>query len=163
MGWGAPRLSSYATLVLLLPGVLLASFAWMMGFSAGAPWGDDPWNFIPVQVPIRIGASLIILSAIATASRHLTRLPRFFSAVAQETLPIYFVHLCIVYGSIWNSGLMQAFGAALGPVETVGWVLALLGSMAALGWYWHWLKHARPRLATWTTAAVAVLLTVRLL
>jgi len=146
-----------------VPGAALAAFAWSMGFIEGAAWGDDPWNFMPVQVPLRIGTCLIILSAIAKASQRLTRLPRFFSAVAQETLPIYFVHLCIVYGSIWNSGLMQAFGAALGPLETLAWVLSLLGAMAALGWYWHWLKHARPRLATWTTAGVALLLTARLL
>jgi len=163
VGWGAARLRTYAAVGLFLPGVLFVAGAWTLAGLEGRPWSEDPWNFIPVQVPIRVGSCLIILSLIALASEHLTRLPRFFAAMAQETLPIYFVHLCIVYGSIWNSGLTQAFGASLGPFQTVGWVMALLGSMAALGWYWHWLKHARPRVATWTAAAAAALLVGRLL
>jgi hypothetical protein len=91
------------------------------------------------------------------------RLPRFFAAVAQETLLIYFVHLCIVYGSIWNSGLAVWYAASLGPMATFLSVLLVLASMAALGWYWHWLKHARPALAKWVTVGVAALLVIRLL
>jgi hypothetical protein len=35
--------------------------------------------------------------------------------------------------------------------------------MGALGWYWHWLKHSRPRAAAWTMAGAAGLLVARLL
>jgi hypothetical protein len=38
-----------------------------------------------------------------------------------------------------------------------------LASMAALGWYWHWLKHAHSSLAKWTMVGVAALLVIRLL
>ena len=118
---------------------------------------------MPIQLAIRIGACLIILAGIAWASQHLTRLPHVFAAVAQETLLIYFVHLCIVYGSIWNRGLAVWYAASLGPMATLLCVLLILGSMAALGWYWHGLKHARPRLARWITAGVAALLVIQLL
>ena len=47
-----------------------------------------------------MGASLMLLALIARASQRITRLPHLFGAVAQETLLIYFVHLCIVYGSV---------------------------------------------------------------
>jgi len=92
-----------------------------------------------------------------------TRLPHVFAAVAQETLLIYFVHLMIVYGSIWNAGLAIYYAASLGPVATLLWVAFVLVSMAALGWYWHWLKHAQPTVARWTMAGVAALLVIRLL
>jgi len=163
VGWGAARLSSYAALVLLLPGVLMAAGGWIAVSLEGYPWSADPWNFIPLQVTIRTGSCLVLLSAIAYASQRLARLPHFFAAVAQETLLLYFVHLCIVYGSIWNSGLAQAFAASLGPGETVLCVVILLASMAALGWYWHWLKQARPRAAKWTMVGAAGLLVARLL
>jgi uncharacterized membrane protein len=163
VGWGAAHLSRYAAFVLLVPGAAMLMWGWALLSTDGASWSSDPWNFMPIQVPIRIGTCLIILAAIAVASKRLSHLPRLFAAVAQETLPIYFVHLCIVYGSIWNSGLAQAFGAVLNPVETLAMVLLLLAAMAALGWYWHWVKHARPRLARWTTAAVAAVLIGRLL
>jgi hypothetical protein len=112
---------------------------------------------------IRVGACLIILAAIAGASQRITRLPRFFAAAAQETLLIYFVHLCIVYGSIWNNGLAVYFAASLGPMATLLCVLLVLSSMATLGWSWHWVKHANPRLSQWITAGVAALLVMQLL
>jgi hypothetical protein len=110
-----------------------------------------------------MGASLILLAFIARASQRITRLPHVFGAVAQETLLIYFVHLCIVYGSIWNRGLAQAYGPTLGPGGTVFYVILLLAAMAGLALYWNWWKHTRPRLARWTALAVGGLLVYRLL
>jgi uncharacterized membrane protein len=163
VSWGAARLSSYAMYALFVPGAVLSALGWGLAQIEHAPWGTDAWNFMPIQLAIRIGACLIILAAIARASQRLTRLPHFFAAVAQETLPIYFVHLMIVYGSIWNSGLAMRHAASLGPMATLFCVLCLWVSMAALGWYWHWLKHAHSTLARWTMAGVAALLVIRLL
>ena len=91
-----------------------------------------PWTW-----PIRAGACLLILGAIAHASRQMARLPHVFSAVAQETLLIYFVHLCVIYGSAWSYGLVQRLGAALDPGDTAGrgawrWCAAM-AAMAATG------------------------------
>jgi uncharacterized membrane protein len=163
VGWGAARLSSYSTFVLFVPGVVLSALGWGLTAIENAPWGPDAWNFMPIQVAIRIGACLIILAAIARASQRLMRLPRFFAGVAQETLLIYFVHLCIVYGSIWNSGLAVWYAGSLGPMATLLCVLLVLASMAVLGWYWHRLKHASPGLARWVTAGVAAVLVIQLL
>jgi len=163
VGWGAARLSSYACFGLLIPGAGMVAGAWAVASIDGAAWSEAPLNFVPIQVPLRVGTCLMLLSAVAYVSQRLTRLPRFFAAVAQETLLIYFVHLCIVYGSIWSAGLVQTRGASLGPAETAAWVVVLLASMAGLGWCWHWLKHARPRAARWAVAAVAGLLVARLL
>ena len=163
VSWGAARLPSFTTAVLLAPGLLLSAVGWGLTAVADAPWGPDAWNFMPIQLAIRIGACLIILAGIAWASQHLTRVPHFFAAVAQETLLIYFVHLCLVYGSIWNRGLAVWYAASLGPMATLLCVFLVLASMAALGWFWHGLKHTRPRLAKWITAGVAALLVIQLL
>jgi hypothetical protein len=163
VSWGAAHLSSYAVAALLAPGVVLSLAGWGLFALEHAPWGPDAWGFMPIQLAIRIGACLIILAAIARASQRLTGLPHVFAAVAQETLPIYFVHLCIVYGSVWNRGLAVWYAASLGPMATLLCVVMLLTSMAALGWYWHGLKHARPRQARWITAGVAALLVIQLL
>jgi uncharacterized membrane protein len=163
VGWGAGRLSSYALRVLLVPGVAMIVVAGFLAWMDGLPWSADPWNFLPIQIPLRIGPCLVLLSAIAYASERLPRLPRLFAVVGQETLLIYFVHLCVVYGSVWNAGLVPLIGASLGPWATLAVVVVLLASMAALGWYWHWLKHSRPRVARWVTAGVAAVLVTRLL
>ena len=163
VGWGAARLASYTLYVLFVPGVALSALGWGLAAIENAPWGPDAWNFMPIQLAIRIGACLILLSGIARASQQLTRLPHVFAAVAQETLLIYFVHLCVVYGSIWNNGLAVYYAASLGPMATFVCVIFLLASMAGLGWYWHGLKHSHPRLARWVTAGVAALLVIQLL
>jgi membrane-anchored protein YejM (alkaline phosphatase superfamily) len=87
------------------------------------------------------------MGAIAHGSRLLGSLPRIFGAVAQETLLIYFLHLCIVYGSIWNPGLRQLFGATLGPLGVGTVVVVLIAAMTAVAWQWNWMKHASPQRA----------------
>ena len=157
--WGAARLNQYSTLILVVPGALLVA----LPFVIRALVGDAAWQAVPTQTGLRLGASLIVLGVIAQASRLISRLPHVFSAVAQETLLIYFVHLCIVYGSIWNSGLAQKFGPTLTPLETLGYVLLLIGAMVALAYVWNRLKHVRPKSARWVSIGAGGLLLYSLL
>jgi hypothetical protein len=127
------------------------------GFAVAAlippsPTGES-WAWVPPQVMVRAGSCLAGLALIAHGSARLTRLPHLFGAVAQETLLIYFVHLCIVYGSIWNRGLSQVYGRTLSPMSTVMVVVIVLGSMVALAAYWNWQKHAHRRAAGWMSLA----------
>jgi uncharacterized membrane protein len=157
--WGASHLGLYARRVLLVPGLILLAAAILGRYAAAGV----AWAVVPLDVQTRIGACLIVLAVVAFASRRISHLPHLFGAVAQETLLIYFVHLCIVYGSVWNSGLAQIYGDTLAPSATVGWVLALLASMALLAVYWNAWKHTRPRVARWVTVAAGAVLLGRLL
>ena len=157
--WGTARLDWYANVALFAPGLALVTVAFLVDWLLGA----GAWESIPNQVALRMGSSLMLLALIARASQRITRLPHVFGAVAQETLLIYFVHLCIVYGSIWNRGLAQIYGPTLGPGQTVMYVVLLLAAMGGLALYWNWWKHTRPRLARWTALAVGGLLLYRLM
>jgi uncharacterized membrane protein len=157
--WGSARLDWYANVALFAPGLGLVTLAFLVGWLLGT----SAWQSVPNQVALRMGASLMLLAVIARASERITRLPHLFGAVAQETLLIYFVHLCIVYGSVWNRGLAQVYGPTLDPGQTVFYVVLLLAAMAGLALYWNWWKHTRPRLARWTAIAVGVVLLYRLL
>ena len=161
--WGAAHLPLFTTRALLLPGAAMVGLAGALRVSAPGAFGAGPGAFVPSEVLLRIGACLVILSGIAYLSRRLTRLPHVFGAVAQESLLVYFVHLCIVYGSVWNRGLAQAYGAMLPPGQTLVMILMVMLSMAALAWSWNRWKHARPRAAQWTSWAVGALLLARLL
>jgi uncharacterized membrane protein len=161
--WGANRLDWYANVALFSPGFALVTLAFVVGALPASLVGADAWNAVPNQVALRTGASLMLLALVARASQRITRLPHIFGAIAQETLLIYFVHLCIVYGSVWNRGLVQAYGQTLGPGQTGLFVVVLLMAMAALALYWNWWKHTRPRLARWTALAVGGVLLYRLL
>ena len=105
---------------------------------------------------MRTGVCLIILGVVATPADRIDQLPHVFGAVAQESLVIYFVHLCIVYGSIWNAGLYRFYGEALGPGATVLAVVAVVLPMIGLAWQWNGLKHQRPRVARVVAVAMGV-------
>ena len=160
--WGALDLGRYANVVLLVPGVVALILSRALASVAGPLFGTGPFNFVPDNVLLRTGACFLLLGVIAHASRLMTRLPHVFGAVAQETLLIYFVHLCIVYGSIWSPGLSYVYGMTRTPGQTVLIVLMIVASMTLLAWYWNWWKHTRPHAAPWVSAAVGVMLIARL-
>jgi hypothetical protein len=160
--WGVSDLVRYANFGLLLPGAVMAGLS-LLAREASGMFGSGAGAFIPAEVLARAGACLVILAAVAHLSSRLSRLPRIFGAVAQESLLIYFVHLCIVYGSVWNRGLVQMYGPTLSPFQTVFVVILLIGAMGLLAWYWNWWKHIRPVGARWTMAAVWAVLVIRLL
>jgi hypothetical protein len=118
---------------------------------------------IPGDVAIRTGVCGLILGLIAIVSRHVSQLPHVFGAVAQESLLVYFVHLCIVYGSIWNPGLALLYGGKLTPLTTLVAVVAVVTSMIGLAWQWNRFKHVRPRAARWVALTAGVVLVGRLL
>jgi uncharacterized membrane protein len=161
--WGTARHDWYANVALFAPGLGLVTLAFVIGALPTWLVGVGAWEAVPNQVALRMGASLIVLSLVARVSQRLTRLPHVFGAVAQETLLIYFVHLCIVYGSIWNRGLAQIYGPTLGPWQTVLCVVLLLAAMAGLAVYWNWWKHTKPRAAWWTALAAGAVLVYHLL
>jgi hypothetical protein len=150
--WGAAHLAYYEIWAMLLPGAAL--------MAAGVAIGGGS---IASDVAIRAGACLVVLAAIAHASRHLTQLPHAIGAVAQESLIVYFVHLCLVYGSIWSPGLTHLFGSTLALLPTIAATCAVVGAMVALAWQWNRFKHVRPVAARRVAVAAAVVLVARLI
>ncbi|MBI3047267.1 MAG: DUF1624 domain-containing protein [Acidobacteria bacterium] len=150
--WGAAHLARYATWAMLVPGAALVA--------AGAAIGSGS---IPSDVAIRTGTCLAVLGIIAHVSRHLAQLPHVFGAVAQESLVVYFVHLCVVYGSIWNPGLARLYGEALSLAGTALMAVAVVAAMVALAWHWNRLKHIRPVAARWISVTAGVVLVARLI
>jgi hypothetical protein len=161
--WGAAHLGTYANAVLLAPGAALLAGGLAL---AGLPlslFGAGPFSWLPPQVMVRMGSCLVGLAVIAHASGRIGRLPHVFGAVAQETLIIYFVHLCIVYGSAWNIGLAQRYGPTFSPIQTVITVLLVMTAMVALAFYWNRWKHVRPRTARWMSVATGIWLVSQLI
>lgn len=157
---GASALPSYATWVLIVPGACIAAVSWLLRHYQHELFGA-PFGYVPGDMFLRAGTCLVILGCVAHLTRHLTRLPHVFGAVAQESLVVYFVHLLVVYGSIWNHGLTHWFALSLSPVQVLPIVLALIAAMVLLAWQWNWWKHAHPRVARGVAVAVWTLLIYR--
>lgn len=160
--WDATRPLGAIVWVLLGPGLLLCASGWALRPYQIDLFGGGGGSWVPPETLIRAGACLLIVAVIAFASRSLSRLPPAVAAVAQESLLIYFVHVCIVYGSVWNPGLDSIFGSALGPASMLLVVLALVTSMVLLAWAWHRTKRLTPVRARWIAAAAAAAMVLRL-
>jgi hypothetical protein len=152
--WGASHLTAFANRVLIGAGAGLALAALATRAAGVDVFGPGAGSGIPGEFMLRTGVSLVILGLLAHASRAVTHLPHVFGAVAQESLLIYFVHLCIVYGSVWNRGLVQYIGETLTPLHTVPIVVAMIATMVLLAWGWNRLKHTRPRTSRWVMGVV---------
>jgi uncharacterized membrane protein len=156
--WGGSHLDAFANRVLLAPGALMVLAGYAAAYLPLAAFANGARSVLPVDLLIRAGACMAIMGVIAHASQRVVRLPHVFGAVAQETLVIYFFHLCVIYGSAWSYGLVQFYGATLGPGQTAGIVGALVLAMSAMALWWNWLKHSRPRAARYTAIVGCVVL-----
>lgn len=128
------------------------------------PFGPtDFWSTSPNQFLLRSGSVMLLLGLVAHISRLVSRPAYAVQALAQESLTIYAVHLCIVYGSVWNVGLRQRVGPTLTLLPALAYVAAVWASMMLLASGWHWCKHRQPGVAQWVRVGAGGLLLGRLL
>jgi uncharacterized membrane protein len=116
----------------------------------------DFWKTSPNLFLIRIGCICLLFTILAATVRKLPIPAQATHALARESLTIYFVHICILYGSLWNSGLRHTVGATLAPGHTLLVIALMLASMLTLGWTWSWFKRAEPMRSTLVRAAIAL-------
>ena len=162
-GWGAAALGRFANRVLLAGGA-----ACLAGWAAADLFGAGPIAGVsasgqPTLFLLRVGASFVFLGTLAHLSRSLARVPWGVGAIAQESLLIYVVHLCVVYGSAWNTGLAQPLGGTQPPLATLVAVLGVLAGVLPVAWAWNRLEHWHPRAARWVSVGVVGALLVALL
>ncbi len=151
--------------MLAAAGLFLCGCALLAAQPAAALYpAADFWRTSPAAFLLRSGCICILLAGFAWISPRLTALQPLCRAVAQESLLIYFVHLCLLYGSVWNLdfNLRQIVGPTLSPLQTAAWILPLALAMLVLGWSWNWLKRAEPFHSSLLRLAVFALAMFRL-
>jgi hypothetical protein len=115
------------------------------------PWSAyvqaDVWRSSPAVFLVRGGAVLLVLGTIAGVSRRATGSPALVRALAAESLLVYVVHVAVLYGSRWNTGLGRVLGP-LEPAATFAWIVGLLAGSFVLAWAWHRAKLDTPVAAT---------------
>src|SRR5262249_61937614 len=109
------------------------------------PYGNiDFWTISPGVFLLKAGSVLLLLTILFVVTQKVAIPQQMARSIAQESLLVYFVHVCILYGCIWHDGLRQSIGASLAPLATFGWIAALLVSMLRLAWTWNWYKRTQP-------------------
>jgi uncharacterized membrane protein len=118
----------------------------------------DYWKTSPNLFLMRMGDVCIILAALTYLTRKISLPRQSIQSIAQESLTIYIIHICILYGSTWNLGLRQLIGPTLAFLPTMEWIIFLLVSMTLMGLLWNWFKHNEPVKLRWLQSAAVVLL-----
>ncbi len=149
----------------------------LLGVGAGLLGLATAWQLLPAHIfrpslePedssdflfLRLGIALVLLGLLLFATRRTRRLPDFLAVVGRQSLLIYFAHVVLVYGSIWNPGLRDVVGGKLGPLATFGSIIAIETSMVLLALGWDSFARRAPHLRGPVKWACAIALAVPLL
>jgi uncharacterized membrane protein len=120
------------------------------------------WPTTPHLFLTRIGFVLAVLGIGTFALPLMQSSASTLRSLAEESLLVYFVHVDLLYGSVWNSGLRNYIGGSLTFGHAYLWVIAMIGAMAILAYKWNRAKKTHPwhsfavRTALITVAALAV-------
>ena len=147
----------------ILPVLVIGSLATVAGFVINQIpitiyANTDYWKTSPNLFLSRIGCVCMILAGLTYFTQKISLPQRAVQSVAQESLTIYIIHICILYGSSWNMGLRQLIGPTLNFLPTLEWIMLLLITMTAMGFIWNRFKHAEPAKTFWLQSAAVVLI-----
>ena len=135
-------------LLLLVAGIALEQVSRQV-YGLGNFWPTSPHLFIA-----RAGFVAALLGLVTFVERYLPFSPRTVQSLAEESLLVYFVHVAILYGSIWNPGVKQFLGGTMGFAHAYLVVIALVAAMLNLGLYWNRAKKEHPLPSMLLRAAV---------
>jgi hypothetical protein len=106
----------------------------------------------------RFGGAMILLSGFVQASRPFDHLSSPVQALAEESLIVYLVHICLLYGSVWGPGMRQLIAEPMGPAKTLAAIAVLMLAMTVMAHQWNQFKkgHPRGRRLAWLGIGVAL-------
>lgn len=84
----------------------------------------------------RFGQILLVLGVLIFIEKMVTIKENLFLKVGQNTLPIYIIHVIILYGGIFGYGLNNWLSAKLNGIESVTGAIIFIGTFVIMIKYW---------------------------
>ena len=132
---------------LFVTGAVLAVGAGVLGEFGWFEYGShDWWRSSPLSFVQRFGSVLLLLSVVAGIGHYVTKLTPPLQGLAEESLLVYAVHVALLYGSHWTTGL----GPTLGPQPpriVLVWAIVMLVAMTTMALAWNNIERIHPGLA----------------
>jgi len=159
VGEWSPRVLRYAIpvgLLFIAAGVNLENVSLHL-YGPANFWPTTPHLFLT-----RIGFVTTIIGLASMAERWVPFKASSVRSLAEESLVVYFVHVSLLYGSIWNPGIKQYIGGTMGFAHAYIFVLAMITIMMTMAYYWNRAKKSHPvhslafRTAIFAVAALTV-------
>jgi uncharacterized membrane protein len=142
--------------------LLLASGIALEPVSRRIYGSENFWPTTPHLFIARIGFVIAALGLATYVERFLPVSPRTMQSLAEESLLVYFVHVILLYGSRWNTGIKPYLGGTMGIAHAYPLVIVLVGVMLTMALFWNRAKRHYPfpslivRFAVVGAAALAV-------
>ncbi len=154
VGEWSPRVLRYAIpagLLLILAGVKLEHVSL-------AIYGDSNfWPTTPHLFLTRVGFVTALIGMASMAEHWIPVSATTVRSLAEESLVVYFIHVALLYGSIWNPGLKQYVGGTMGFAHAYVYVIAMVGLMLTMAYNWNRAKKSHPmHTFAFRTAVIAI-------
>lgn len=125
-------------LMLLLAGVSLEHVS-------HAVYGDaNFWPTTPHLFLTRVGFVVTLVGLASMAERFVPIKASTARSLAEESLVVYFVHVALLYGSMWNVGVKQYVGGTMSFAHAYLFVIALVSAMLFMAYHWNRAKKLHP-------------------
>jgi uncharacterized membrane protein len=154
-----PRALRYAIpfgILMMAAGVRLESVAHRL-LSENNFWPTTPHLFIT-----RVGFVVTLIGLASMVEQWIPIAPTKIRSLAEESLLVYFFHVALLYGSMWNLGVKHYVGGTMGFAHAYLFVIAMISSMLMMAYYWNGAKKSHPwqsmafRAAIFAVAAISV-------
>jgi uncharacterized membrane protein len=159
VGQWSGRVLRYAIpvgLLLILAGVRLESASHYV-------YGDlNFWPTTPHLFLTRVGFVTTIIGLASMTESWIPLKASTARSLAEESLVVYYAHVSLLYGSIWNPGLKQYMGGTMEFAQAYLYVIAMIGVMLTMAYCWNRAKKSHPlpslafRMALFAMAVLAV-------
>ncbi|MGE5398948.1 MAG: heparan-alpha-glucosaminide N-acetyltransferase domain-containing protein [Ignavibacteriales bacterium] len=90
------------------------------------------WTTSPNLIFFRLGIVLLLNSVVSYLAIKLHHIPALLVHIGRNTLPIYVVHIVILYGSAWSIGLWNMFAKSFNVWSTIGAALLMITLMISM-------------------------------
>lgn len=90
------------------------------------------WTTSPNLIFFRLGIVLLLNSGMSYLAIMVKKVPPIIFHIGRNTLPIYVVHLIILYGSAWTMGLWSIFAKSFSVWSTIGAAILMISLMISM-------------------------------
>lgn len=90
------------------------------------------WTTSPNLIFFRLGIVILLNSIVSYLALKFQNIPKLLVSIGRNSLPIYVVHIIILYGSAWTLGLWSLFAKSFSLWSSIGAAIIMISLMVTM-------------------------------
>jgi len=142
------QVKSYFVIIIFIGlGILLDSFSYsicsFVDYTAKELYINENLNFVTnAWLYSRFGQIILVLGCLILVEKLLPIKNNLFLKVGQNTLPIYIIHVIVLYGGVFGFGLNKIWGKQLSGVESIFGAILFIAFFVVMIKYWDFVERS---------------------